>query len=289
MTNAAVDICFVIVSYHEEFYSAVSFKTLCEALEATKDWTYKILVYDNSDAEGWNVNYSSLKNADRIFYYHDAKNSGLGVAYNFMAKQAAAMGAKWMVLFDQDTALPKDAAILYRQAIQSDNGILLKVPTVFVGDAVFSPLRHFFVKTFQAKDIEAGNYPLANYLVINSGMLIHLDLFWSVNGYNEAVKLDFSDVDFIRRIREKIQQFEVLPIKCQQTFSLQVTSDVAVALKRYQSYLNDHYQCERKTFLDWIRYHLINLIHLRRLLKKYRSSQFVKMYLKFVMTKKTSV
>ncbi len=50
-------------------------------------------------------------------------------------------------------------------------------------------------------------------------MLVKLEAFHEVGGYNEKVKLDFSDFQFIERFRKVYKTFYVIDIICEQDFS----------------------------------------------------------------------
>ena len=62
-------------------------------------------------------------------------------------------------------------------------------------------------------------HKIKEYDIINSGMLIKVADFIKAGGYKEDVSLDFSDFQFIERLKRVTKNFIVLNIECIQDFS----------------------------------------------------------------------
>jgi hypothetical protein len=121
---------------------------------------------------------------------------------------------------------------------------------------------------------------LSKYSPVNSGMLISTTDFIEVGGYNEKVKLDFSDFQFIERFRKRNNSFFVLATSFQQDFSND-ENDLFILNKRYISYCSSAANCQKSSLLDHIQYLLVVLVRGIMLAKRTRSLVFFKTFYKF--------
>lgn len=239
-----------IVLYNLDLSESIAYNSL------NKCDNSKFLIYDNSRyVKG---HYSD----DRVVaYIHDPENGGLSKAYNYAAAFAKEHGYDWLLLADQDTFFPEQSLSVYISAIENNPRIKLFVPKVRVKDEKYmSPvrMRHYFTKT--SKECFSGLIDPSKSGIINSGLLINVDAFWSVGGYNEKVWLDFADFQFIERFGSKYNEAIVIDLECVQSFSNEEQS-VDQKLSRYKHFCTSvkHYEPIKKINKFWI-----NLVVLKR-------------------------
>lgn len=176
-----------------------------------------VIIYDNSQ--------SSL--IDKSFlpsewvYIHDSSNPGLSYAYNYCAKYAISKGYNWLLIADQDTIFPEDAFFKYEKAVHQYFSDILFCPIVTIGqNRLMSPINcKHYIPHFISFPIGCKHIKLCEFSIINSGLLININAFFSVGGYNTDVFLDFSDFQFIERLSLHYKYARVLNIKCIQSFS----------------------------------------------------------------------
>lgn len=185
-------------------------------------------------------------------YVSDPSNPGLSAAYNRMARYARDNGYKWILVVDQDTCFPPDTLLRYRESIGKYPGIPLHCPIVLTGrGGLMSPLScRRYIPSSRGMEIDSlprSMVKLSSASIINSGMLINLEAYSDVGGYNEKVFLDFSDYQFVERLSEKYEFARVIDCECVQSFSND-DDDVRKKLARYRLFCHSlkHYECKRK-------------------------------------------
>ncbi len=75
------------------------------------------------------------------------------------------------------------------------------------------------------------------YGIINSGLLISLDAFFFVGGYNDRVSVDFADFQFIERYSNVFKEAYVVDVTCKQSFSNEGQT-IEQKLTRYKMFCN---------------------------------------------------
>jgi hypothetical protein len=266
---------FCIVVYKEILYETLAYKSLTASLEMVGYSNSLIFIYDNTETQ---VLYDYPKTSN-LFFFHNPSNPGISEAYNYMAKEAYRNGCKWIILLDQDTSLPEDAASLYIKAALRKPDILIKAPVLFVNEKIFSPSLIFMRRSFMLKRPPKGQINFKNYTLVNSGLMINLDLFFKVGGYNNDIKLDFADVLFIDKIKQQTLIFEILDFGCKHHFSNNET-DLTKALKRYSIFLSDLNCCPRRDWQDEIGYFFVGILHFLKLTMKFKSLKFFYMLIR---------
>ena len=129
-------------------------------------------------------------------YRHTGENLGVSGAYNRAAAVATEYGAQWLLLLDQDTALPLEFLVRilgYAQRLASDRRIATVVPTVMMGPSHISPK----ITSRWGRSVD----PPADFLgeesrelvLVNTGLLLRLEAFSQIGGYDPDFWLDFSD------------------------------------------------------------------------------------------------
>ena len=213
LSSTIEGILFILVIYKRKLNESDSFISLVNSLKNTHV-NVDIFIYDNSPSsmildeelsgENWNIH-----------YVHDKTNPGVSKAYNEGFKLGKKLNKKWLLLLDQDTKLPNNAITKYCKAVQDNNEYSLFAPIlVSTNGTIYSPCNYFFKRGFPMKSIEIGLMNARRKSLLNSGLLISIDIFEKVGGYNERLKLDFSDFDFIDRYRKISGQFFIINTEC---------------------------------------------------------------------------
>lgn len=263
-----MSILFVIVLYKMRLFETQTYKTLLK-----HNNQFRLFVYDNSPEP---MHSSDEFETDNIKYVSDTKNSGLSAAYNKAAKYAATENIEWVLLLDQDTQFAKDIIDEYCCAVAQNSEIKLFIPPMKIGNGKYiSPVKMFFHTTKPSKKTPFGIVSLKQYTPINSGMLINTKAYWSVNGYNEAVFLDYSDYQFIERFKKIYPKAYVLSSVCHQNFSNDI-EDNSSKLKRFELFCRSLKNCEKHSIIDTLGYQYVVLKRTLSLIVKSRSLSPIK-------------
>ncbi len=269
----------IIVIYNLSLKESESFRSIHDFERGDLD--LDVLVYDNSKKPQPVPKTKGLK----IEYIHDPHNPGVSKAYNVGASHAHRNLKKWILLLDQDTALPPKILVDYQEAIDKNKEIRLFVPILKLKDGkVFSPCRYRLKRGFHLEKIENGIYSLWNLSPVNSGMMVDLLVFLEVGGYNERVKLDFSDFQFIERFRENHNKFYVLDTICYQDFSDDEGSYIS-QVNRYKYFCEGAKNIDKKSFWEWAQYSAVVFLRGIKLSIRYRKLAFMKTYLNYLFIK----
>jgi len=229
------NILFILVIYKVNLDDSNSFQALINCCE---DSAIKIdiFIYDNSPLSLVSKNQIS-KYKSNVYYVHDKTNPGVSKAYNQGNKLAKNLNKKWLFLLDQDTQFNQKDLIKYYQSVIDNNDIKLFAPILVSSHSniIYSPCRYLFKKGFCLKNVETGRQKLTQKSVLNSGLLIDTEMFNQIGGYNEKLKLDFSDFDFIDRYRKNNNLFFV--VSCYFKHDLSSTdNNVDNVLNRFRYY-----------------------------------------------------
>jgi rhamnosyltransferase len=225
----------VIVLYKSNLKESETFRTLLKAIEGFNS-SLTVLIYNNSP-EYWHYEGQNFIGLD-IIYLNDSLNSGVSKAYNTGFAYAKKMGKEFIFLLDQDTTLDPSLLRVFFAAEQkyknSDNG--LYCPMMVNENGLLSPAKSFLFTSRKMETISIGEHSIKGLAVINSGLIISTTLFELVGGYNEKIKLDFSDFDFLKRSR-KFSGIIVLDVKCRHLLSGEEEMSKEKALYRFVYYL----------------------------------------------------
>jgi glycosyltransferase involved in cell wall biosynthesis len=276
------DIFAVVVLYNCSLADSLTIQTINKELEIIDDYL-DVMIYDNSPYSSetrQNLTYRRLN----IFYFNDILNSGLSKAYNFGAKKADELRKPWLLLLDQDTTLPSGIFRDYFEAIQSQPEIKLFAPILKLNNGViFSPCINRHKRGYPVKNISTGIHYLRKFTIVNSGMLISVALFKETGGYNELLKVDFCDFQFLEKVQTIESVFFLTKSIALQEFSNDEVSSEK-QLRRFEIYLADAKNSEKHTFSDKIGFFYTVTRHTIGLTLKARKISFVRLYiLKYLM------
>ncbi len=272
MDNFLNSILIIIVTYNRRLESCESFQSI---LKMSITWNnIDVFVYDNSK-EPQSIN--DYKNIS-IKYVNDPSNPGISKAYNLGVDYAHSNKKKWVLFLDQDTILPSDILESYKQAARQNPNIKLFVPKLFLGNGVLlSPCKYLFKRGFHIKKIGYGLHSLNKISPVNSGMFIEINAFLKVGGYNERVRLDFSDFQFIERFRKVYKEFYVIDIICTQDFS---NDDVSISsqIGRFKYYCEGAKNVDKEGIWDYLQYAAVVLVRTLKLTGRHKKSIFLQTY-----------
>ena len=269
----------IVVLYGQKLEQSQTMQSLQQNLSSGQQ-QMDIFVYDNSPVAQHPKEQFQWNNF-RVFYCHDASNSGLSKAYNEGAKMAARLGKDWLLLLDQDTSFPENVLERYEQAMAAHPAAKLFAPILKLHNgAIFSPsvVRH--KRGYPPARLSPGIYSLYKYSPVNSGVLISLALFDKAGGYNERVKVDFCDFQFMERVRKVSPNIVVIDATAGQDFSNDEPS-IEKQQRRFKIYLADAQNCYKPKIADKAGFFYTVTRHAFGLTYKMRSFSFLKMYFRY--------
>lgn len=272
MSESIESLIGIVVLYNSSIKASKTLTSINESL--LKDAVFlDMIVYDNSTHAEMEDGSISTQGQLNIHYFHDPSNPGLGKAYNFAARYAQKLNKHWILLLDQDTSFPEKTIPAYLSAIIDFPGIKLFAPLLKLSDdSILSPCRYRFKRGFALKQISPGLQSFDKLSPINSGMLIELAAFEMSGGYNEKVKLDFSDFQFIERFKKKHDQFYLLNVTALQDFSNAETNTEKLNA-RFIYYCEGAKNSENRSYTDRFSYTLIVFLRATRLV--WRTKEFI--------------
>lgn len=270
------EITFGIVLYKEELQSSITFTSLIESITINLENSNEkisLLVYDNTNrviGEKENKDYIYNENI-KVHYFTDNQNNGLPYAYNFFVDIADKLGKKWIVLLDQDTELPKD---IFAKYLHADDEKMVHCPLVFSNGSLMSPSYYKNYRSSLMEVPEKSSFSLKNVSCINSGLMINVEFFQKIGGYNSKLFLDFCDHDFIEKIKKnKIEQLGIIDTRLIQEFSA-VTNTKEQALYRYSLFLKDLNEYKKGKSIMGI-FFMVDLPRVLKLTFQYKSLKFI--------------
>lgn len=200
---------------------------------------YKIDIYihDNSP-EAQDFIFS-----DAFTYHHNTDNSGVSHAYNCGFGIAQNKRKNCVLLLDQDTTFKIDNLIEYENAYREYLDDFIYAPNICDSkkNKLYSPARlERYVGHTQpySHTSSAKLFLLKELSVINSGLMIPVPIFKKIGGFNEKIKLDFSDVYFIEKYKDINQYLVLLPIELIHSLSGDEGFDKERELHRFKFFCN---------------------------------------------------
>ncbi len=221
------ELLIVVVFYKTKPRDAVALTSLNAALRDSTTAPH-IFMYDNSPDPSPLVR-------ENATYVHDPDNGGVSRAYNRASDHASRMNKKWMLLLDQDTSV---SVSLFSQMIEALSRHPLSpvfVPRIIDKKGLLSPFRFQFGRGKRITTI-GEIAPLRPYRFINSGLFVRQSAFSAAGGYDERIRLDFSDISFGNRLEKVTDHFVVLDVSLQHSFSDNEHLYVEDALARFRNY-----------------------------------------------------
>jgi glycosyltransferase involved in cell wall biosynthesis len=258
----------ILVIYNQDFREASSIKMLNRMLVGREE-RMDLFIYDNSKLNE-HTNSFQYENFN-VSYIHDPSNPGVSRAYNFGARHAESLNKQWVLLLDQDTVFPEKYLDQYEHAINGHPELNIFVPILKVETGqILSPCKYVHKRGRWPKTMSEGKLDTRTYSPVNSGMMINLDTFFKAGGYNEKIKLDFADFQFMEKVSKVEAHFYVINMIGQQDFS-GFESNVQKLKDRFVFFCQGAKNCEREHFLDsWWYFVLVTRRMLSLILKTRR-------------------
>lgn len=236
----------------------------------------ELFVYDNSELA---QEVPKIENVN-IYYEHDENNSGVSRAYNQAYKKAKELDKKLLLILDQDTAFEPNFIDKYMDMYLKYKNDFLYAPIVtnFDKTKIYSPsfMSNFVGKAQDANDfVYKEKYSLAGKSVINSGLMIPLELFEKIGGYNEKLKLDFSDVYFIEKYKKLNTKIILVNVYLKHSISGDDGVNFAKEYNRFKYYCSAAREISNalNTNVFWP-----PLRRLIRLILKYKNLKFIRIF-----------
>jgi rhamnosyltransferase len=276
MSNIVDKILAIVVVYNKDLSESETLISLGRDIDS-QNTLLDLFIYDNSNSK--QRSYLS-KGFNVVEHFYDGKNVGVSAAYNEGVKFAKSKSKEWVLLLDQDTSFEIGALKEYLDNIKHNPDINLFSPIIKLeSGVVFSPFRKFFKRGVALKNVNSTKYSLKKYSPVNSGMLVKVSSFIEANGYNEKIKLDFSDIEFINRFNKFNKEFKVINSFCIQDFS-NAEMDVRNLNVRFSFFCNGVKNCYRKNFYEDFQYFIVVLIRMSILIMRTKKMIFVKTFYK---------
>jgi GT2 family glycosyltransferase len=216
----------VIVLYGQKATDSESFCTITPQLAGDD----VVFLVDNSPVAGE----IPAGTPFRLVHRHCPLNIGVSGAYNMAFAWCMEQGFETVLLSDQDTRFPPGSVAGYRNAVPHAD--MISAPLVYSKDRLISPYRfHKGYLPGYHDGIAPGKYPLKGMGVINSGLLLSLDLVKKHGGYHKKIALDWSDVEFSHGLGKAGVMIELLDLRVEQNLS--VHESVTMSHTRWGFYL----------------------------------------------------
>ena len=222
----------IIVLYNKSIKDLPIFQ---EALEKETD----IYIFDNSPDY---QTIPDIPNAN-IIYKHDKNNPGVSRAYNEGALKAKELKNEVILVLDQDTSFKfqylEKYLLLYSQ--YGYDYIYAPIISDQSNTKIYSPsyMKNFIGKALPINEFEyIEKYNLTDKSAINSGLMIPLPLFEKIGGFNEKIKLDFSDIYFIEKYKEVNIDIILLDIYIEHSISGDEGKNYEAEMHRFKYYCN---------------------------------------------------
>lgn len=273
----------VIVLYKQRLENAKSLVVLNDYLKA-KGEIMDLFVYDNSPEPMYENNFT-FGNFN-VQYVHDKVNAGVSKAYNSGAAYGLTIKKSWLLLLDQDTVFPSNFPVIYEDAVNAQPDLQLFAPVLRTqyGD-IMSPGIYKRKRVYWVKEMPEGKYSIQQYSPVNSGLLISLAAFQKAGGYNEAVRLDFADFQFIERFAKHYDWFYTLNLVCEQDFSAYDTNPDKLR-HRFAFFCEGARNCERAGVADRFWYLAWTIRRMGGLMLKNRDARYLQIFIRKYLQRK---
>lgn len=230
-------ILFVIVIYKVDLKSSLTFVSLIESLKILKyESKFDLLVCDNSPVSQVDLTDFENNNLLNFHYIHDTYNPGISLSYNRAVNLAFSKSQRWLLVFDQDTILPINTIDKYINILLEYPNYPIYAPQLFSKNSLLSPCNYYMYRGTHITKIQKGIHTMKNKNILNSGLLIDINAFKAVGGYDENVWLYFSDFVFFNKLKRKYTEFIVIDCCLSHELSSSDYRDLDFAYNRFNQY-----------------------------------------------------
>lgn len=224
------DLLITIVVYKKE----ISLLAILKEIASSK-YNISVFIYDNSPHPQETCQWKF------VTYIHDKNNSGVSAAYNAAFLHAKNINKRFIILLDQDSNFKFTYIREYFNCLDIYSEEYIYAPVICDANRkrIYSPadLKWFVGKAKKYNKIEThGLFDLKGHSVINSGLMIPISLLDKHLQYKENIKLDFSDIFFIEKYKEKNRYVVLVPIEIEHSLSGDEGYDEVRELHRFNFY-----------------------------------------------------
>lgn len=211
--NLKMKVAAIIVLYNPNFSS------LARLLESIKGQVSQIIIVDNSenltikkDVKKW----LQSKNSSKITYLDLKRNFGIAYAQNRGIEVAKESDAKFVLLLDQDSALPdnmvSDLMTVYNSLITDGQKVATVGPSFLdeKTNELAKVIRHRKLRVHKSVPNQKNSFEVADY-VISSGSLIPLEVLDEVGNMDEHLFIDWVDIEWGIRAKQLGYSSYVVP------------------------------------------------------------------------------
>ncbi len=243
-------ILFVVVLYKQKYESTNVYNSLLIRVPQ-----YNVLVWDNS----LDIKLNNHLNSWEGKYINSISNVGVSLPYNYACEYAFKCGYSWIMLLDQDTTFADNFMDELVYSLKKHPYIKLFFPMHCLSNGLFlSPVKLYMKFSRLSNEQISGVVDITKYAIINSGMLVNVEIFREAGGYNEKVFLDYSDFQFIDRLAKINSYGYCLNSICIQNFSNDCIEKKAL-LNRFSLFCQSLKGCEYGNIIKAIGYNLVVL------------------------------
>ncbi len=225
LSNFLDDLLIVVVLYQQKIIDAKSWTSLMTALPARAS----VFLFDNGE-----VSQEVPPAIFNLYYHRSPKNVGVAGAFNAAWHKARQLDKQWILLLDQDTEVSYQLFESFYHSITKFPAIKMFAPILKDKKGVLSPF--YFKKGIskRLRKVEEGVFQFENRRVANSGTLVKTMVFDQVNGFDERLPLDYSDIFFQEKISRHNPSFVVVPAQLSHQFSGSENQNFNTSASRFQ-------------------------------------------------------
>ena len=229
----AYEMLTVLVIHEMDPENSLAYQSLSKAL-LLNNRKAQLFIYDNSSSP----HTLPVNPLWTITYQHDPSNPGVSRAYNQAFIAAKERDMQWMLFADQDTAFPENIYERYTYAVTSHNDCDVFAPHLIDSKGIISPFHRGITSGKRLIQVVTGKKSILQYQAINSGLLVSTHIFQAVGGYDERLRLDFSDFDFFNRLQQHSSNIVFLDSHCKHEHSSTMPTTQDNAIDRFKIYLD---------------------------------------------------
>lgn len=255
------DILVIIVIYNKKVSELKYLKELKEV---------DILIYDNSVDE---------QNIKGIHYYHDKDNPGVSKAYNYGIDLAKKLNKKYVLLLDQDTKFDYCVFSKYIEMKEKYNEEYLYSSIIIGKDRIYSPcIEKKYRNVWQSlnKFSYEEIYNIENKSLINTAIMIPIKIIDKIGGFNENIKLDFSDAYFIEKYKSLKKEIVLVNVKINHSISGDEGKSKKKEIDRFKYYCNGGKEFKKN--YSYNRIDRLIIFRMIRLVLKYKTIIPIKIF-----------
>jgi len=223
----------VLVLYNTTLKESLTYQTFKKNIK-NRSFYYELIIYNNSPEIDIQTDTSYL-------LVNSETNEMLAGAYNFALKRAFDTKKKWLLLFDQDTAITEKYLIEIEQFLMSGNveDFAAVVPLLYKENLHLSPVCYYpilgpfyFIKPIDKVGLDSKKCVIA----FNSASLLSVSFMQSIGGFSYVYPLDMQDHWYFYRIFKEKRKVLILKSKLEQNLSL-IDIDKSMSIQRYTDFL----------------------------------------------------